>query len=253
MPPNPHLAYRGAKATSTGPVTPTPGLATVSTSTPVMASASSQLATLTALLPPQSSQGTSGNVQGPKRMRYDFLKYTQPPVATQLAIEVINNANNAMDAVVDAPQSAVPPIVVLAHRSLISAPSPRPPQEEPQSVDPPVFVPSHISPASVPSPPPSKEVSQSAAPLQVPQDQSLPKSEEDAIEHMVSTDPHLIQDYTPEPVEESEDSSLPPTRRKMLIQRQIDHLYGLENEMWVMYDIVEEIREAFEELAAEEH
>ncbi|KAF8271900.1 hypothetical protein EI94DRAFT_1697897 [Lactarius quietus] len=211
MPPNPRPAYRGAKATSTGLVTPTPGLATVSTSTPVMASASSQLATLTALPPPKSSQGTSGNVQGPKRMRYNFLKYTQPPVATELAIEVINNANNAMDvnspppttqgrtsfldkinriaplpcqAIMDAPQSAAPPIAAPSHMSPISVPSPRPAQEVPQSVDPPVFVPSHISPASVPSPPPSKEASQSAAPLQVPQAQSLPESEEDMIEHM---------------------------------------------------------------------
>ncbi|KAF8266190.1 hypothetical protein EI94DRAFT_1701915 [Lactarius quietus] len=104
----------------------------------------------------------------------------------------------------------------------------------------------------MPSPPPSKEVSQSAAPLQVPQEQSLPESEEEAIEHMVSADPHLIQDDTPKPEEESEESDLPPTRRKMLIQRQINHLLGLQNEMWAMYDVVEEIREAFEELAAKE-
>ncbi|KAF8266507.1 hypothetical protein EI94DRAFT_1803035 [Lactarius quietus] len=154
-------------------------------------------------------------------------------------------------AVVDAPQSAAPLIMVLAHISLISVPSPRPPQEEPQSVSPPVFVPSYIPPASVLSPPPSKEASQSAAPLQMPQEQSLPKSEEDAIEHMVSADPHLIRDDTPEPEEEAEGSSPPLTRREMLIERQIEHLFSLQNEMKVMHDVIEEIKEAFEELAAE--
>ncbi|KAF8266506.1 hypothetical protein EI94DRAFT_1803034 [Lactarius quietus] len=103
MPPNPRPAYRGAKATSTGPVTPTPGLVAVSTSTPAMASASAQPATPTTLAPPHSSQGTSGNVQWPKQSRYDFLKYTQPPVATQPAIQVINNA---MD--VDSPPPMTP-------------------------------------------------------------------------------------------------------------------------------------------------
>jgi hypothetical protein len=57
---------------------------------------------------------------------------------------------------------------------------------------------------------------------------------------------------TPEPEEEPEESGPPPTRRKVLIDRQMDLLYGLQNEMRGMYDTIEEIREAFEELAAEE-
>ncbi|KAF8261682.1 hypothetical protein EI94DRAFT_1809913 [Lactarius quietus] len=162
----------------------------------------------------------------PKWSRYDFLMYTQPPVDCQPAIEVINNAMDVNSpqpttwgktsfldkinriapqphqAVVDAPQSAAPLIMVPSHMSPVSVPSPRPSQEEPQSANPLVFVPSHISPASMPPPLPSKEASQSAAPLQVPQEQSPPKSEEDTVKVMVSTNPHLIQKDTPKPEEE---------------------------------------------------
>ncbi|KAF8263638.1 hypothetical protein EI94DRAFT_1703848 [Lactarius quietus] len=204
-----------------------------------MASSSAQPATSTptTLVPLPSSQGTSGNVQGPKQTTYNFLRHIQPLVAPLV--------------VVAAPQGAAPPIVVPSHMSPASVPSPKPSQEEPQGVDPPVVIPSHISPASAPSPPPPNEAFQSAAPMQVPQEPNPPESEEDVIEVMVSAKSHPTLEDIPKP-EEPEESSLPPTKTRMLIRRQIDHLYGLQNEMQVMYDIIEEIREVSEELAAEE-
>lgn len=43
----------------------------------------------------------------------------------------------------------------------------------------------------------------------------------------------------------------PATRRKLKIERQIEHTYALQNEMEHMMNIVGELREAFEELAEE--
>ncbi|KAF8269099.1 hypothetical protein EI94DRAFT_1699749 [Lactarius quietus] len=221
MPPNPRPAYRGANATSTGPVTPTPGLVAVSTSTPVMASASAQPATPTTLAPPHSSQVDLQAIEVINNAMDVDSPLPTTPGKTSFLDKINRIAPLPCQAIVDASQSAAPLIMVPAHISPISVPSPRPPQEEPQSVSPPAFVPSHISPASMPCPPPSKEASQSTAPLQMPQEQSLPKSEEDTIEHMVSANPHLIWEDTPEPEEGAEGSGPPPTRRKMLIERQI--------------------------------
>jgi hypothetical protein len=64
----------------------------------------------------------------------------------------------------------------------------------------------------------------------------------------VSADSNCIQAYTVDPEGQMSTSA----RRRAIIERQIQNLCGMQNEMTRMFHLMNEMRESFVELAAED-